>query len=131
MRTIQKAKDGGPKSPVDAFFLVEIKWLFSIALLRFNIGGREEFHTHAFHALTWFLWGGLVEEEYRAETPYRYRRSLWPKFTPRSKNHRVRADKTSWCLTLRGPWAKTWTEHTEAGSKTTFGWGRRILNVEK
>jgi len=47
MRLFQKAKDGGPESPVDGYFLIEIKSLFSIALLKFNNGGRENYHTHA------------------------------------------------------------------------------------
>lgn len=55
-----KKKDGGPESPVDAYFLVELKGLFSIALLKFNKGCREAFHSHAFDAWTWFLSGDLV-----------------------------------------------------------------------
>lgn len=125
MKFFKQSKDGGPESPVDAFFLFEIKSLGSIALLRFNKGGREAFHTHAFNALTWFLWGDLVEQD--IDGSFRpYKLSLLPKFTSRSKNHRVRAYKDSWCLTIRGPWAKTWTEDDET-HHTVLTHGRKIV----
>lgn len=126
MKMMTRRKDGGPASPVDAYFLFEFKRLGSIALLRFNKGGRKEFHTHAFNALTWFICGSLVEQVWRVgETPYR--RSLFPKYTPRSCNHRVVAHKTSWCLTVRGPWAETWTEDSDT-SRKVFTWGRKVLS---
>lgn len=126
MRILSRAKDGGPESPVDAFFLFEIKTIGSVALLRFNRGSREAFHTHAFHALTWFIWGDMVEEDIDG-TLRAYRHSLLPKFTPRSKNHRVRAYRTSWCFTVRGPWAGTWTE-TCNGVTTRLTHGRRKVD---
>ena len=64
MRALSKTKDGGPKSSVEAYFLFEIKSIGSIALLKFNKGGRKEFHTHAFNALTWFIASSLKEEMY-------------------------------------------------------------------
>jgi hypothetical protein len=45
------SKDGGPDSPVEAFFLFEIKSLCSIALLKFNCDIRERmarYHEFAF-----------------------------------------------------------------------------------
>jgi hypothetical protein len=120
------SKDGGPDSPVEAFFLFEIKSLGSVALLRFNKGGREAFHTHAFNALTWFLWGDLVEQD--IDGSFRpYKLSLLPKLTRRDKNHRVRAYKTSWCLTLRSPWDSNWTEDTET-HHTILTHGRKIVS---
>lgn len=112
MKFFSKSKDGGPDSPVDAFFLFEIKCIGSVALLCFNQGAREAFHTHAFNALTWFISGDMVEETIDGSFKP-YRRSLLPKFTSRANNHRVRAYKTSWCFTIRGPWRNTWTEDTE------------------
>ena len=129
MKILKWSKDGGPESPVDAFFIVEIKSLFSVALLRFNKGGREAFHTHAFNAWTWFISGELLEEhlDENGWVNYSfYKRSLFPKITRRSRNHRVIADRTSWCFTIRGPWAKTWTEDTET-HHTVLTHGRRIV----
>lgn len=131
MRLLSKTKDGGPDSPVDAFFIVEIKSLFSIALLRFNKGGREAFHTHAFNAFTWFLLGDLIEEKINGDT-YVYHRSFLPKVTKKNNNHRVTAVETSWCFTIRGPWQKTWTEDIfdKDGNRTTIvlTHGRKIIN---
>lgn len=126
MKLFSKAKDGGPDSPVDAYFVIEIKNLFSIALLKFNKGAREQFHTHAFNALTWFLDGDMEEEDVDG-SKYQYKRSLKPKFTPSQKCHRVIAHKDSWCITLRGPWAMFWTEYDKEKDKTTlFGHGRVV-----
>lgn len=131
MRILSWSKDGGPDSPVDGFFLIEIKSAFSIVLLRFNEGGREAFHSHAFHALTWFIRGDLVEEtlntEYNYTNYYFYRRSLIPKLTTRSKNHRVRAYCNSWALSIRGPWSSTWTEDTDT-HHTVLTHGRNIVS---
>lgn len=126
-----KSRDGGPSSPVDGYFLIEMKSLFSIALLKFNKGGREEFHTHAFDAFTWFLSGEMIEEDFNG-TAYKYQRSWMPKFTRISKNHRVKAARDSWCLTIRGPWQDTWTEDSIVdNTTTTFTHNRVILGKRK
>jgi hypothetical protein len=127
MKFFEKAKDGGSESPVDAYFLCEIKPLFSIALLKFNKGGRENYHTHAFDALTWFICGDLVEQDVSGNL-YKYRRSFMPKVTLRQKNHRVIASKNSWCLTLRGKWCKEWSEYNEMENKTiTMTNSRKVI----
>lgn len=129
MRLFEKAKDGGKDSPVDAYFLVEIKPLFSIALLKFNKGYRENYHTHAFHALTWFLSGSLIEEDIDKST-YNYNRSLIPKITNKEKNHRVIANEDSWCFTIRGAWSKYWTEDDLTTKETiTLTHGRKVVNL--
>lgn len=131
MRLFEKTKDGGSKSPVDVYFLIENKKLFSIALLRFDEGSRENFHNHAFKAWTWFLFGDLIEEKY--EPPHNYftiyKRSLFPKVTEKDNLHKVHAQKTSWCFTIRGPWLDKWQEYNEKDDKTiTLTHGRKIVN---
>ena len=121
-----KRKDGGSESPVDAYFLIEIKDWFSIAILKFNKGGREAYHTHAFDAYTWFLKGNLVEKDVNGKY-YVYERSLVPKKTLKSKNHRVTALSDSWCLTVRGKWDKTWTEYNETLDETTIFSDGRVV----
>ena len=125
MRFFSKVKDGGSKSPVDGYFLFELKSVCSVVLLKFNQGGREAFHTHAFNAYTWFICGSLREEKYDGSY-YDYVKSVLPKYTPRDNNHRVAAIKDSWCLSLRGPWCDTWTENTET-EKVTLTHGRKVL----
>jgi hypothetical protein len=126
MRILNKTKDGGPESPVDAFFLCEFKGFFSVALLRFNKGGRENYHTHAFNAWTWFIKGDLEEQVHKGGSR-KYKRSLLPKKTPRKCNHRVVAKETSWCFTIRGPWEDQWTETTPKGVDITLTHGRKIV----
>ena len=127
MRALEKTKDGGSKSHVDAYFLIEKKNLFSIALLKFNSGGRGVFHTHAFNALTWFLKGNLIEEDVSGDI-YVYKRSFIPKYTPRSKNHIVKSFGTSWCFTIRGPWSKTWEEYDpNTKTVTILTHGRKVV----
>jgi len=124
---MEKSKDGGPESPVDGFFVIEIKSLFSIAVLKFNKGCRETFHNHAFNALTWFLSGDMVEEDANGEL-LPYRKSLLPKVTKREKMHRVIANRDSWAVTVRGPWSKYWNEYDKKEDKeTTLTHGRRVV----
>lgn len=127
IKILEKCKDGGPESPVDAYVLVECKALFSLLVLKFNKGRRETYHNHAFDALTWFIKGSMVEERLTGDlvklTPYC--RSLVPKFTKRDNMHRVKAYENSWCLTLRGAWRDTWQEYNEqTGTRISLTHGR-------
>ena len=127
MRFMEKSKDGGPESPVDGYFVIEIKSLFSIAVLKFNKGCREAFHNHAFDALTWFLSGDMVEEDVNGDL-LPYRKSLLPKVTKREKMHRVIANQDSWAVTVRGPWSNYWKEYDKKEDKeTTLTHGRRVV----
>lgn len=110
MKFFSSGTDGGDKSGVTGFWLFEIKWLFSIALLRFAKGTRENYHSHAFNALTWFI-SGKVEEQHLNKEPMYWTPSLKPKYTPRSTFHRVNALEDTWAFTIRGPWSKTWYEY--------------------
>lgn len=133
MKLFERAKDGGPSSPVEAFFLFEIKNFASVALLKFNEGTRENYHSHAFNALTWFLFGDMVEEKLvdGKIVSSKYRRSLFPKYTAKDNLHKVVANKTSWCFTLRGKWQSTWYEYNEDNNlKITMTNGRRIIKEE-
>ena len=124
MRFMEKAKDGGPDSPVEAYFLFEIKRVASIAILKFNTGSRENYHTHAFHALSWFLKGHMYEvKEGKLSL---YKRSILPKITRRQDLHKVVALETSWCFTIRGPWINRWKERTPQGHYINLTHGRKV-----
>lgn len=112
MRLCYYGKDGGPESHVWGFWLLEIKWLCSVAVLVFEPGSREAFHSHAFNSMSWLLWGGLGESmvEYPDSTWFYYP-SLKPIITRRETFHRVGSVGRSIVLTFRGPWAKTWKEY--------------------
>ena len=122
-------KDGGPKSRVDGFWLFRSKKLFTVALLRFDRGSREAFHSHAFNSVSWLLTGGLREvvKDYGIESPPSgelvklHWPSLRPILTRRSTLHKVYGlAKTNWVLTFRGPWVDTWQEIDESGDLVTL-----------
>ena len=133
MRFLYKGKDGGPESTVDGFWLIEIKSIVTVMLLRFNPGSRKSYDSHAFNALTWFLRGDLMEAIFEPETGNgecrRYRRSFLPKFTPRDRLHRVTSRGTSWVFTIRGPWVDTWQEWFPRENRhVTLTHGRRVVS---
>lgn len=109
MNFFRKAKDGGPESTVTGYWLIEAKRLFSIALLKFEDGSRESYHSHAFNSISWVLWGNL-REEMRHGDNRTHRRSLFPVLTFRGTFHRVFSAGTTWVFTVRGPWLDQWYE---------------------
>lgn len=131
MKICSFGTDGGDKSGVSGFWLFEFKQWFSIVLLRFNKGTRENYHSHAFNAYTWWLWGRVEEQHLDAE-PMQWTPSLWPKYTPRSTFHRVNALENTYALCVRGPWSDTWQEydpHTDEIIELTNG--RKEVNRMK
>ena len=110
MKFLSYGTDGGKKSGVTGFWLFEIKSLFSIAFLRFSKGTRENYHSHAFNAYSWFL-KGKVEEQHLGKPSKTWTPSIFPKYTPRSTFHRVNALENTYALTIRGPWSKSWMEY--------------------
>ena len=121
MRFLEVNKDGGPKSPVDGYTLIELKDWFSVSLLKFNRGHREGMHSHAFHALSWFVSGHVVE--HIQDGPQRVRKGLcFPHFTSREKIHKYVTHKPAWCITIRGPWRKWWKDGNQY-----LTWGRKVV----
>lgn len=119
MKIFKKAKDGGKESTVTGYWLIEIKSLFSIVLLKFENGSRDVYHSHAFDSLNWILSGCvkeyLIENDWDGEsacagkTNY-YKKSLFPVLTKRSTFHKVVSIGTTWVFAIRGPWSKSWKE---------------------
>lgn len=123
MKFLQTTKDGGAESTVWAHWLIEIKSLFSVALLRFEDGTRDAYHSHAFDCVSWVLRGKLIEDNW-GEAQQQYSPSLRPVITRRSTYHRVRSVGRTWVLTFRGPWSKTWREAVPNGQG---GYAERTL----
>lgn len=112
MRFFFKSKDGGAESNVTGYWLIESKSLFSIVLLRFDIGSREAFHTHAFNAISWVLTGGLREVVHGSDKAVFMFPSWKPIYTPRERFHRVFGlFTTTWAISIRGPWKNIWKEY--------------------
>ncbi len=111
MKFLFKRKDGGKDSNVTGFWFIEWKSFFSIVLLKFDKGSRESFHNHAFNALTFWL-SGEVDEHLLDGTVKTWKPSIKPKYTPKSCFHKVFGVKTTYALSFRGPWNKTWKEYS-------------------
>lgn len=129
MKFFKSGKDGGPDSTVTGYWLVEIKRLFSIAVLRFDDGSRYAYHSHAFNSTSWVLSGLLKEKLLGA--PYD-EIVYWPSWRPirtlRSTFHRVKSEGATWVLTFRGPWAKRWREFDPFTNKfSTLENGRVVV----
>ena len=121
MRLFYCGKDGGDESTVSGFWLAEFKSLFSIVLLRFNNGSRDAYHEHAFNSISWVLKGSLLEyrrESQDHDTLYSHRAGLLPIMTRREHFHKVFSSGTTWVLSFRGPWSKTWREYHDGKYKT-------------
>lgn len=128
MKLFRRAKDGGPKSTATGYWLVELKRLFSIVLLRFDDGTRDEYHDHAFNSWNWVLKGEVQEEFPLGNEPITYRPSWKPILTRRATCHRVRSKGTTWVLSIRGPWSRYWHEwDAKKGKLTTLTWGRKVI----
>ena len=126
MKFFKTMKDGGPESHVTGFFFVEIKSLFSVVLLRFDNGTREAFHSHAFNAVTLWLKGAAIEHMLNGKSTFWVPGDL--KYTARNTFHKVEALETTWALSFRGPWSRTWKEFLPEENKfVTLTHGRKVV----
>ena len=102
-------KDGGKESTVTGYWLIECKSLFSIVLLKFEGDSREMYHNHAFNCWNWLLKGRLTESLISCEKRF-YKPSLLPFKITKDDFHKVDSTGTSWLISIRGSWDKTWKE---------------------
>ena len=143
MKFFKFAKDGGPQSRVSGLFIIEIKKLFSIVLLRFDDGARDAFHTHAFNAWSWVLKGHLIEMvQHRVQLNGEGYPAFWtarndylPSWrcikTPRECMHKVISEGVTWAITFRGPWSDTWHEYLpQENVGLTLTHGREVVERE-
>jgi hypothetical protein len=129
----KKSSDGGKDSGVTGFWLIEWKPVFSIVLLKFTPNTRENFHSHAFNALTWWLKGKVREQivltDDKIVLDLDWKPSFWPKFTPKENTHKIIVKgRSAWALSIRGGREKTWKEYNLGqGREITLTKGRKIL----
>lgn len=126
MNFFRVTKDGGEKSRVWAHWLVEIKSLFSVALLRFEDGTRDAFHSHAFNSISWVVKGGGLIEEHLDGRVQLHDPGFKPIKTYRDTFHRVKSFGRTWVLTFRGPWSDEWKE-SENAQEVVLTHGRREI----
>ncbi len=127
MKLFNVTKDGGAESTVWAYWLIELKSLFSIALLRFENGSRDAYHSHAFNCISFVLRGKLIENNFDG-TIVEYPAGVKPVITKRETFHKVVSEGRTWVLTFRGPWTDTWEEYIpQSGESMTLTHGREIV----
>lgn len=128
MKFLSRGKDGGPDSTVTGYWLIELKRLLSVVLLRFDNGSRDEYHDHAFGSLNWVI-RGRVMEQLLDQSVRDYTPSWRPVVTRRNTSHRVISKGTTWVLSFRGPWARTWREYNpKTGRIITLTHGRKEVS---
>lgn len=123
MKLFSRGKDGGPESKVWGYWLIEWKRFLSIAILRFEDGTREAFHSHAFNSTSWLLNGKLIEIM-KDGPAIVHRPGLTPIKTYRGTFHMVRSEGRSWAITVRGPWTQYWHEWTPNAGEYLLKSGR-------
>lgn len=114
---------------ITQFVIFEYKYLFSIIFFYFHKsnGSQDRFHTHAFNAISFKIFGEyneyiLTDEE--NDIHHIERRKNIVKYFPRNSYHKI--GESNGCLTLlfSGPWKKEWKERIN--NKTiTYNWGRK------
>jgi hypothetical protein len=111
------------------FVLFEYKPLFSVIFFWFTKSDRvqDRFHTHAFNAISFKLFGRyteyvLIDEESGAFE--KNERTQVIKYFPRNSYHAIGQSKRG-CLTLliSGPWKATWKEWIN-GEVKEYNWNR-------
>lgn len=109
------------------WWIIEIKWLFSIVILQFTPGCRENFHTQPFNSLTWWM---SEAEEHTPNSKKSLKPGWIPTYTPRDKLHRINTETTTWAISIRGKWVDTLKEYNE-NTKTTIEYShhRKITSV--
>lgn len=138
MKLFSYGKDGGEESTVWGYWLVEIKSLFSVALLCFEDGSREAYHNHAFNCISWVLKGKLKEDIIQIDNDdefhtYKvYKPAIFPIRTYKNTFHKVSSSGRTWVFTIRGPWNKEWNEYLPEEQRIiTLKSGRKIVNEQK
>lgn len=117
---------------VSQFVVFECKWLFSIIIFYFHKseGSQDRFHTHAFNAISFKLFGSYVEHRLLDDKTGWYsvhKRTQFFKYFPRDSYHRIAKSNGCSTILISGPWKKEWKEYIEGNGKIQhYNWGRRI-----
>jgi len=114
---------------VTQFVVFECKWLGSIIFFYFHKSdhSQDRFHTHAFNALSFKLFGEYDEHILDNEKTGEFhieRRTQFFKYFPRDSYHRIAKSNGCCTILLSGPWKKRWKEYIN-GEVVYYKWGRK------
>ena len=115
--------------PVSQFVIFEWKHLFSIIIFYFHKsnGSQDRFHTHAFNAISFKIFGEYTEYMLLSESSGDYttrRRTQFFRYFPRNSYHKIGNSNGCCTLLLSGRWKKEWKEYTNEGKIISYTWGR-------
>jgi len=116
---------------VSQFVIFECKYLFSIIIFYFHKsdGHQDRFHTHAFNAISFKLFGQYDEHVLIDENTGKYdirRRKQIIQYFPRNSYHRIAKSNGCCTILLSGKWNKTWKEYID-GKIKIYSWNRKEL----
>lgn len=114
---------------VSQFVIFECKYLFSIIIFYFHESNasQDRFHTHAFNALSFKLFGEYTEfilEDERTGDYSTRRRTAKVVYFPRGSYHKIGESNGCATILFSGPWKKHWKEYIN-GKVKHYTWGRR------
>lgn len=117
---------------VSQFVIFEHKLLFSIIIFYFHKanGSQDRYHTHAFNAISFKIFGKYNEYILEDEKTGKYRietRNNIIKYFPRNSYHKI--GNSNGCMTIlfSGPWKRIWKEWKDGGI-TYYTYNRKFLN---
>lgn len=109
------------------FVVFEHKRLFGILFFYFKGAYQDRFHTHAFNAMSFKLFGtyieGILDDNFKIS--YINRDKVF-KYFPRDCYHSINDSKGCLTLLIQGPWRKTWKEYKN-GKEVVLTWHRKEI----
>lgn len=112
------------------FIIFENKKLFGILFFYFKGGDQDRFHTHAFNAISFKIFGSYIEGILKQDKSIVYeKRTSFIKYFPKDAYHSI--NKSNGCLTLlfQGPWDKKWKEYKD-GHEYELNWHRNDTGIK-
>ncbi len=112
------------------FIIIEIKSLFSIIFYFFKGSGwQDRFHTHAFNAVSFRIFGSYRVRDIIDGKVVESARTSRVKFFSKKTNHMLGPSQGCLTLLIAGPWDKTWIE-TKDGQERVLTWGRKRISQD-
>jgi hypothetical protein len=117
---------------VSQFVVFECKWLFSIIFFYFHKSdsSQDRYHTHAFNALSFKLWGEYTEYILLSEETGAFkvnRRTNIIQYFQRDSYHKIGNSNGCCTMLLSGPWKREWKEWIN-GEVKYYSWGRKTFS---
>lgn len=115
---------------VSQFVFFECKYLFSIILFYFHKsnGSQDRYHTHAFNAHSFKLFGEYTEYLLEDEVSGKFqtnRRVKTYQYFPRDSYHKIGNSNGCATILFSGPWKETWKERYVDGEVKNLKWNRK------